>query len=60
MSDSIVIKSKIKDFAKIDDKPLNVSMDFSDALNEQVTALIKKACVRARENGRNTVMVKDL
>lgn len=60
MSDSIVIKSKIKDFAKIDDKPLNVSMDFADALNEQVVALVKKACVRARENGRNTVMVKDL
>ena len=60
MSDSIIIKSKVKDYAKIDDKPLNVSMDFADALSKKVELIIKDACRRAKENGRNTVMVKDL
>jgi len=60
MSDSLVVKSKIKDYAKIDDKPLNVSMDFGDALSKRVEQIIKDACKRAKSNGRNTVMVKDL
>ena len=60
MSDGLIIKSKIKDYAKIDDKPLNVSMDFADALSKKVEQMVKEACRRAKDNGRNTVMVKDL
>ena len=60
MSDSLVVKSKIKDYAKIDDKPLNVSMDLGDALSKKVEQIVKDACKRAKANGRNTVMVKDL
>ena len=58
--DSIVIRSRIKDFAKVEDKAVNVSGDFGDKLNKKVIEMIKEACVRAKENGRNTVMSKDL
>jgi len=58
--DSIVIRSRIKDYAKVEDKTLNVSGDFGDKLNQKVIDLIKEACKRAKDNGRNTVMSKDL
>lgn len=57
---SLIVKANIKEAAKVDDKPLNVSADFSDKLNEKVEAMIKEACARAKSNGRNTVMAKDL
>ena len=60
MADMVVIKAKIKEFAKYEEKKLNVSGEFADALNEKVKALIAEACRRARENNRNTVMKKDL
>lgn len=56
----VVIKAKIKEFAKYNDKKLNVSGEFADALNEKVKALIEEACRRAKDNNRNTVMKKDL
>jgi histone H3/H4 len=59
MSD-IIVKAKIKEYAKYNDKPLNVSGDFADALSEKVRHLLEDACRRAKENGRNTVMKKDL
>ena len=57
---SLVIKAKLKEYAKYDDKFLNVSSDFADKLSERVEQLIKDACKRAKDNGRNTVMAKDL
>jgi len=60
MTDMVVIKAKIKEFAKYNDKKLNVSGEFADALNEKVKGLIAEACRRARDNNRNTVMKKDL
>lgn len=60
MTDMVVIKAKIKEFAKYDDKKLNVSGKFADALNEKVKGLIAEACKRAKENNRNTVMKKDV
>lgn len=57
---SLVIKAKLKEYAKHGDKALNVAGDFADALNAKVEVLIKDACRRAKENGRNTVMPKDL
>jgi len=56
----LVVKAKIKELAKIDDKALNVATDFYDEINTTVTAMIGKACQRARANGRNTVMGRDI
>jgi histone H3/H4 len=57
---SLVVKAKIKEYAKVDDKLLNVSGDFADKLSVKVENLIREACRRAKENGRSTVMAKDL
>jgi len=53
---SLVVKAKIKEVAK----EFNVSADFADVLDKKAEELIKAACVRAKENGRRTVMAKDL
>jgi histone H3/H4 len=57
---SVVVKAKIKELAKIGEKALNVSTDFPPKLAMKVESMIKEACERARANGRNTVMAKDL
>jgi|TARA_B100001971_G_C17996157_1_gene434853 histone H3/H4 len=57
---SLIVKAKIKEFAKHGENSLNVSGDLADALNTKIEELIKDACRRAKENGRNTVMAKDL
>lgn len=58
--DGLVVKAKAKEAAKVDEKALNVSTDFYDKLNELTEKIIKDACKRAKANGRNTVMGKDL
>jgi|TARA_Y100000310_G_scaffold153594_1_gene152986 histone H3/H4 len=55
----IIVKAKIKEYAKVNDKPLNVSGDVAEKLNGRVITLIKQAALRAKENGRNTLMAKD-
>ena len=45
---------------KVDEKVLNVSGDFADKMEKKVESLIQEACLRAKANGRNTVMAKDL
>lgn len=60
MTDMVVIKAKIKELAKYDDKKLNVSGEFADALNEKVKSLIEDACKRATDNHRTTVMEHDV
>ncbi len=61
MSDVVVVvKAKIKDVAVVDGKPLNVAGDFAEALNSKVKHIIEQACKRAKANGRNTVMPKDV
>lgn len=57
---SLVVKAKIREYAKVDDKVLNVSGDFADKLSEKVESMIRDACRRAKDNGRSTVMAKDL
>ena len=39
---SLVIKAKLKEYAKHGDKALNVAGDFADALNAKVEALINE------------------
>jgi len=56
----LIVRSNIKEHAKVNDRALNVSTDFYKRLDETVIELIKKACKRAKENNRNTVMGKDI
>lgn len=56
MAELLVVRSKIKDFAK----NMNVSGDFAEALSSKVEMLVKEACKRASENGRKTVQSRDL
>jgi len=56
MADSLVVRSKIKDYIK----DLNVSGDFAEALSKKCEQLIKDAIERAKANGRRTVQSRDL
>ncbi len=60
MSEMIIVKAKIKEFAKHGNDKLNVSGEFAEELDKRVKCLIEEACRRAKENNRNTVMKKDL
>jgi len=57
---SIIVRSQVKDMAKIEGKPLNVSADLYTALDEKVKKIVEEACKRAKLNNRNTVMGKDV
>ena len=57
----IVVRTQIKDILK--DAGLgveNLSGDFMETLDLEVKTLIVKAAKRAKENGRRTVMGKDI
>jgi histone H3/H4 len=56
----LVVRSNIKEHAKVNERTLNISTDFYEKLNEKVISMIKEACRRAKENNRNTVMGKDI
>jgi len=56
MAEMVVVRSKIKELAE----GMNVASDFAEALNDEVTELIKKACERAKANKRSTVQPRDL
>ena len=60
MGTDIIVKAQVKEAAKIDDKALNVAAEFYDALSKKVNEMVKEACKRARANGRNTLMAKDV
>ena len=56
----LIVKPKIREAAELDGKYFNIASDFESALDDKVKQVIRKACERARENGRNTVMPRDL
>lgn len=56
MSDSVIVKTKIKELAA----GYNIAGDFADALDEKTKQLVKEAVRRAEGNNRKTVMAKDL
>ena len=57
----LVIKAQVKDAVKATGYGIdNVSGDFAEKLDLKVQELVKEACRRAKENGRKTVMSKDL
>ena len=60
MGTSLVVRSQVKNYTKIDEKTLSVSEDFYDALNKKVEKLIEEASKRAKLNNRNTVMGRDI
>ncbi len=57
----ITVRTQIKDILK--DSGLgvdNISADFMDTLDEKVKELVLHAARRAKDNGRRTVMGKDV
>lgn len=60
MTKSVIVKSQVKDLAKIDGKYLSVAEEFYTSLEESVKKQIENACRRAKLNSRNTVMARDL
>ena len=60
MGTSLVVRSQVKNYAKVDNKQLNVAEDFYEALNKKVDSLIEEASKRAKLNNRNTLMGRDV
>lgn len=52
----LIVKSAVKDALN----NYNVSSDFYDALDDEVTELLEDAAERANANGRKTVQPRDL
>ena len=55
MAELLVVRSKLKDYTD-----LHISGDFADALSKEVESMIKKAEMRAKENGRKTLKACDI
>ena len=60
MTKSVIVKSQVKELAKLDGKQLSVAEEFYKALEEKAKKEIEMACKRAKQNSRNTVMARDL
>ena len=57
----ITVRTQIKDILKESGLGVdNISKDFMDKLDEKVKQIILNAVKRAKENGRRTVMGKDI
>ncbi|MHA1149343.1 MAG: hypothetical protein ACTSR8_13995 [Promethearchaeota archaeon] len=59
-SDTLIVKSKVREYIK--SKGCNTSSDLvdGDALNSVIKELLDKAIARAKANGRKTVQSKDM
>ena len=60
MTKSVIVKSQVKELAKLDGKSLSVAEEFYKALEDEVKRTVEKSCRRAKQNSRNTVMARDL
>jgi len=60
MAKSVIVKSQVKELAKLDGKELSVADEFYNALEEEVKKMVEKSCKRAKQNSRNTLMARDL
>ena len=60
MAKSAIVKSQVKELAKIDGRQLSVAEEFYAELEEKVKKDIENACKRAKLNSRNTIMARDL
>jgi len=52
----LITKSQVKQVVG----DINISEDFYPALNIEVERILKKALERAKENGRRTLMARDI
>ncbi len=58
---NLVVRTQVKDILKESGLGLdNLSGDFMETLDEKVKQLILDAAKRAKENGRRTIMGKDV
>ena len=58
---NLVVRTQVKDILKESGLGLdNLSGDFMDTLDEKVKQLVLDAAKRAKENGRRTIMGKDV
>ncbi len=55
----LVVRTQVKEIVK-DCTINNISEDFLERLDEKVKQTIETSCKRAKENGRRTVMGKDV
>lgn len=60
MAKSVIVKSQVKELAKLDGKELSVAEEFYTALEDKTKKTIEEACKRAKQNSRNTLMARDL
>jgi histone H3/H4 len=56
----ITVRTQIKEIVNECEGINNISEDFVEKLDEKVNKLVEEACKRAKENGRRTVMGKDV
>lgn len=57
----VVVRTQIKDILKDSGTDVdNIASDFYDKLDEKVKQLILESVRRAKENGRKTLMGKDV
>lgn len=56
----LVARSRVKEIVRECDGINNVSDEFVERLEKKVQEVIQEACRRAKENGRKTVMGKDV
>ena len=50
MTKSVIVKSQVREYAKLDGKSLSVSEEFYKALEENVIKEIEQECKRAKLN----------
>ena len=60
MAKTLIVASRVKELAVHNGKNLNVASDLADALTKKVEKIIAESCTRCIQNGRTTVMPKDL
>jgi histone H3/H4 len=54
---AVVVKSAVRELVK---GKFNVGEDFLSALDADVSALVKRAAERAKDNGRKTLKARDI
>jgi len=56
----LVVRTQLKEIVKELSGINNISEDFMERLDKKVTSIIAESCQRAKENGRKTLMGKDI
>ncbi|MHA1148724.1 MAG: hypothetical protein ACTSR8_10810 [Promethearchaeota archaeon] len=59
-SDSLIVKSKVREYIKSNGCNTAGDLVDGDALNNAIKEILDKAVARAKANGRKTVQAKDI